>query len=56
MTTEQQWKKVQDHLKDAMKKGAKAYPEIKKSEKKSKWIILSACDFGKHQGRYDGRE
>ena len=39
MTTEQQLKKVQDHFKDAMKKGAKAYPEIMKIEKKSKGLF-----------------
>jgi len=31
MTTEQQWKKVQDLLHDAFKKGATAYPEILKN-------------------------
>jgi acyl-CoA reductase-like NAD-dependent aldehyde dehydrogenase len=39
MTTEQQWKKIQDHLKDAVKKGAKAYPEIQKIEKKGKGLF-----------------
>jgi succinate-semialdehyde dehydrogenase/glutarate-semialdehyde dehydrogenase len=40
MTTEQQWKKVQDLLKDALKKGAKAYPEMTKFEKKSKGLFF----------------
>jgi acyl-CoA reductase-like NAD-dependent aldehyde dehydrogenase len=39
MTTEQQWEKVQDHLKDAIKKGAKAYPEIRRIEKKGKGLF-----------------
>ena len=39
MTTEQQWKKVRDLFKDAVKKGAKAYPEIKKIEKKGKGLF-----------------
>jgi succinate-semialdehyde dehydrogenase/glutarate-semialdehyde dehydrogenase len=40
MTTEQQWKKVQDHLKDAIKKGAKVYPEIRKIEKQGKGLFF----------------
>jgi succinate-semialdehyde dehydrogenase/glutarate-semialdehyde dehydrogenase len=39
MTTKQQWEKIQDHFKDAIKKGAKAYPEIKKIEKKGKGLF-----------------
>jgi acyl-CoA reductase-like NAD-dependent aldehyde dehydrogenase len=39
MTTEQQWEKVRNHLKDAMKKGAKAYPEIQRLEKKGKGLF-----------------
>jgi len=39
MTTEQQWKKVQDHLADAVQKGAKAYPEILKINKKGKGLF-----------------
>ena len=42
MTTKQQWKKIQDHLKDAIKKGAKAYPEIRKIEKKGKGLFCPA--------------
>ena len=40
MTTEQQWRKVQDLLKDAMKKGAKAYPDIRRIEKKGKGLFF----------------
>ena len=39
MTTEQQWKKMQGFLKDAIKKGAKPYPEIVKIEKKGKGLF-----------------
>jgi succinate-semialdehyde dehydrogenase/glutarate-semialdehyde dehydrogenase len=39
MTTAQQWEKVQLHLKDAIKKGAKVYPEIRKSGKKGKALF-----------------
>jgi len=39
MTTEQQWEKVRDHLKDAIKKGAKVYPEIQRLEKKGKGLF-----------------
>jgi succinate-semialdehyde dehydrogenase/glutarate-semialdehyde dehydrogenase len=39
MTTEQQWEKIQDLFKDAIKKGAKAYPEIQKIEKKGKGLF-----------------
>jgi len=39
MTTLQQWKKVQDQLKDAIKKGAKPYPEMRKIGKKGKGIF-----------------
>jgi succinate-semialdehyde dehydrogenase/glutarate-semialdehyde dehydrogenase len=40
MTTEQQWEKVQHLLKDALKKGAKAYPEIQKIEKKGSGLFF----------------
>ncbi len=39
MTTEQQWKKMQGFLKDAIKKGAKPYPEILKIEKADKGLF-----------------
>jgi acyl-CoA reductase-like NAD-dependent aldehyde dehydrogenase len=39
MTTEEQWKKVQRHIQDALKKGAKAYPEIQKNGKKGKGLF-----------------
>ena len=39
MTTEQQWEKVQLLLKDAIKRGATAYPEIRKIEKKGKGLF-----------------
>jgi succinate-semialdehyde dehydrogenase/glutarate-semialdehyde dehydrogenase len=39
MTTKQQWEKVQLHLKDAIKRGATAYPEIRKIEKKGKGLF-----------------
>ena len=39
MTTEQQWEKVQLLLKDAIKRGATAYPEIRKTEKKGKGLF-----------------
>ncbi|MCX6121801.1 MAG: aldehyde dehydrogenase family protein [Ignavibacteriales bacterium] len=40
MSTKQQWKKVHDLYKDAIKKGAKAYPEIQKIEKKEKGLFF----------------
>ncbi len=39
MTTEQQWKKMQSFLKDAVKKGAKSYPEIVNIEKINKGLF-----------------
>ncbi len=39
MTTKEQWKKIQDLFADAIKKGAKAYPEIRKLEKKGKGLF-----------------
>ena len=39
MTTEQQWRKIQDLLKDAIKKGSKAYPDIRRIEKKGKGLF-----------------
>jgi acyl-CoA reductase-like NAD-dependent aldehyde dehydrogenase len=39
MTTEQQWEKVHEYLKDAIKKGAQAHPEIQKIEQKGKGLF-----------------
>ncbi|RPI04458.1 MAG: aldehyde dehydrogenase family protein [Ignavibacteriae bacterium] len=39
MTTEEQWKKVQEHVNDALKKGATAFPEIRKIGKKGKGLF-----------------
>jgi acyl-CoA reductase-like NAD-dependent aldehyde dehydrogenase len=41
MTTEQQWKKVQDLLHDAVKKGATAYPEILKNVNPGKGLFCT---------------
>jgi len=40
MTTPQQWKKVHDHFQDAVKKGAKVFPEIRKIEKQGKGLFF----------------
>jgi acyl-CoA reductase-like NAD-dependent aldehyde dehydrogenase len=40
MTTKEQWKKVQEQFKDAIKKGAKAYPEIRKIERPEKGLFF----------------
>jgi acyl-CoA reductase-like NAD-dependent aldehyde dehydrogenase len=39
MTTQQQLKKIQEHLKDALKKGAKMYPEHPKIQKSGKGLF-----------------
>jgi acyl-CoA reductase-like NAD-dependent aldehyde dehydrogenase len=39
MTTEQQWEKVEEHLKDAIKKGARSYPDIRTIEKVGKGLF-----------------